>query len=129
MFFCSSVLFLLRTGDIADSITIHSTPNMAVYFLTLDVFNFRETKKVAKSHSLCFQTMTDGIPDEGFLGYSAMRNQEMNRFDFDSETDDSTSRSGRGGPRLDEHGESKAGNNSAGEKLRSRAFILGGQVS
>jgi hypothetical protein len=69
--------------------------------------------------------MGDVIRDEGALGYYAIHNQEMGRSDFDSETVDSTPRSGRGGPRFDEHGNSKAGNKSAGEKLRSGAFVLG----
>jgi hypothetical protein len=71
-------------------------------------------KKVAKSHSLCVQTMGDGTPDEGGFGCAAIFNQEVNRSDNDPATEDSTPRSGRSGPRLDEHGKSKAGSKSAG---------------
>jgi hypothetical protein len=49
--------------------------------------------------------MGDVIPDGGGLGYSAIHNQEKGRSDSDSETLDSSPRSGRGGrggPRLDE---------------------------
>ena len=77
---------------------------MAGYFLPLDVFHFRETKKNANSLSPCVQTMDNGILDEGGLGFLAIHNQNTNRLDSDSETADSTPRSGRGGPRLDERG-------------------------
>jgi len=73
--------------------------------------------------------MDDGIPDEGGFGYSDKCYQEMNRSDYDSETLYSTPRSGRGGPRVGEHGKRKTGNKSAGEKLRSRALVLGDQAS
>ena len=96
---------------------------MAGNFLPWDVFHFRETQKVAKIDSLCVQTVDDGDPDEGGLWYSDIHNQEMNRSDSDSETEDSTLRSGRDGPRLDENGKSKAGNKGAGEKLQAgRSF-------
>jgi hypothetical protein len=73
--------------------------------------------------------MDDGISDEGGFGNSDKFNQEMNRSDYDSEALYSTSRSRRGGPRVDEHGKRKAGNKSAGEKLRSGVLVLGGQAS
>jgi hypothetical protein len=67
--------------------------------------------------------MYDGIPDDGGLGYSAIQNQDLNRSDSDSKTEDSTPRSGQGGPRLDEHGQRKAGNTSAGENCEAgRSF-------
>ena len=67
--------------------------------------------------------MGDGIPDEGGLGCSAINNQEVNRSGSDSDTEDSTPRSGRVGPRLGEHGKSKAGRNSTGENYEAgRSF-------
>jgi hypothetical protein len=89
------------------------------------MFSLSENAKVAKSHSLCVQTMSDGTPGEGGFGYSAICNREVNRSDYHSATEDITPRSGRSGPRLDEHGKIKAGNKSAGLKLRSGAFVLG----
>jgi hypothetical protein len=67
--------------------------------------------------------MGDGISGEGGLGYYAVHNQELNCLASDSETENCTPRSGWVGPRLDKHGTSKAGNKSAGKKLRSgRSF-------
>jgi hypothetical protein len=54
----------------------------------------------------------------------------MNRSDSDSETEDSTLPSGRGQPRLDEHGKSEAikpKRSAAAAELRSGAFVLGGR--
>jgi hypothetical protein len=79
----------------------------------LGVFRFQETQKVAKSHSLCVQSMVDWIPDENGLDILHLY-QEMDRLDSHSETEESNPRSERGGPRLGEYGKSKAKNKSAG---------------
>jgi hypothetical protein len=85
-------------------------------------------QKVGKSHLRCVEAIGDVILDEGGLGYSAIHNQERGRSDSHSETEDTTPRSGRGGPRLDENGKNEAPHKSAGEKLRSGAFVLGSQA-
>ena len=68
--------------------------------------------------------MDDGIFDEGGLGCFAIRNPKANRPDCDSEIEDNTSRSGRGGPRLDEHIKRGAGNKSASDFFCSGAPTL-----
>jgi hypothetical protein len=77
-------------------------------------FSFGGNRENRKKTLVCVKAMGDGIPDEGGLECSAINNQEINRSGSGSDTEDSTPRSGRVGPRLGEHGKSKAGRKSAG---------------